>query len=949
MIEQQIYKKTGIGLETHSKSSALSDAYIDTFLRPFYSPVDLYYLEEEASPGLKCSIPLSDGSLMIGSSVRRKEAAFIHNYLVSKDGVSHIVRSAASLICAPPPNITSVSVLPQLSDMPHADKRMPDIASELAKIHLSKGEYLALLAAMFAAKEQNRHIFIAPSSENNLKEVLALAAGLYTYLPYYLRANIGFCTLYGEIAIRPEVTLYFVPDDRLAGTRETTYIESYNAEKDYLFNLHTRIHSHIADLKEDICGDYLSFVAESLDDGQSLSDFFDFVDDAGENLSHERKLSLRFYDDLAYIYNVSKNEESIGLKSGRVSVIFTELLRAGAKERTFEAFSDFIKIYRRYIKQKGCPIPPEILKRLSLCYDHCPERQKDELYDLFTLDIDNCLKSDENEMVVSHIDAMRASSELFSRIVNKKMAPSNRLIKRYFTYLIEQRRTVHSVMEFADSVFSDMPSLSDNETIQTMLYDKALELYETSGNRFEAVKYLDSKCRDLESRYPANAAMFSSIYHYALKKYMTELNLSDMTLTQLEKYPLSEADAVDEACTVKHKILLAAKEVLALTDDMAMSFIHYDAFGFDNIPSHLSENTREARQAEARLKTELYRFLCQKADAPRRVTYTILYYIFEDKESRVRHDFDSMFSFIDKALTVPPLEFINWYLSSQLFITPIWRGERTVREIGSARPDVSELSRFYEAARTYFLQHGELLAGERTMKKLKKDLDAVSALHPDFRNVTNDFRKVLNSIMRESYSPLRRMAERIIAARNFKFAMALLSLVVVIAAGLFFGRLLSERLDRRGVLPEGTLSGAETVNVSRLSWSAYKLKKNGRYMSAEACLDGLDSTSMLFSFSSDEKLSVSFGSDEGIFINGISISSEVSGQNPAFSVFVTNDRGRRLSVSISDYDTATGSAIYAFSAPMNIRGVTIEAKSAASRGTMAVKEINAYIKNHNHQ
>ena len=101
------------------------------------------------------------------------------------------------------------------------------------------------------------------------------------------------------------------------------------------------------------------------------------------------------------------------------------------------------------------------------------------------------------------------------------------------------------------------PSVADNEIVQTMLYDKALELFDSSGDRFEAVKYLEGKCRDLQERYPANASMFSSIYRYALKKYMTELILSDVTLPQLEKYPPEGADEIDKDCTVKHNILLA--------------------------------------------------------------------------------------------------------------------------------------------------------------------------------------------------------------------------------------------------------------------------------------------------------------------------------------------------------------------------------------------------------
>ena len=63
MIDQHIYIKTGIGLETHAKSPSLTDAFINTNIRPFYSSLDLFYLDGKDSPGYKSLIPLSDGSI----------------------------------------------------------------------------------------------------------------------------------------------------------------------------------------------------------------------------------------------------------------------------------------------------------------------------------------------------------------------------------------------------------------------------------------------------------------------------------------------------------------------------------------------------------------------------------------------------------------------------------------------------------------------------------------------------------------------------------------------------------------------------------------------------------------------------------------------------------------------------------------------------------------------
>ena len=87
MIEQQIYIKTGIGLETCSKSTSLTEDYINSQIRPFFSSLDLFYLEGKDSPGYKSLIPLSDGNLLVGSGVKLDKApySFIHNFILSAD------------------------------------------------------------------------------------------------------------------------------------------------------------------------------------------------------------------------------------------------------------------------------------------------------------------------------------------------------------------------------------------------------------------------------------------------------------------------------------------------------------------------------------------------------------------------------------------------------------------------------------------------------------------------------------------------------------------------------------------------------------------------------------------------------------------------------------------------------------------------------------------------
>lgn len=942
MIEQHIYIKTELGLETYAKSKGLSESYIESTIRPFYSPVDIYYLDEKDFPGLKCVSPLSDGGLLIGNGVKSSSepGSFIHSLIVSPKDIDAFISDASFFISSPPENISKNPLLPSLEAVSQP-KKASDFRSLLSCLKITEGEYMSMLAAAFESIEQKRSVFIAIDTKSKMEDISRLALRLYSDLPFYLRKNTGYLTLFGEVNIRPEINIYFLPPGRLNISRGVCYVDSYNASRDYIFDTENKRFMHAEDLSEDLSGEYLSFIHSCLKSGASPDAFFAFAEEAGQNLSHERRLSLRFYDDLSYIYNIRENSASLPSKLGRTTVIFTELLKSGAGETVFSLYSEFVRIYRRLIKGRQTPIPLDILRRFILNYDFCPDKQKDELYDLLTLDIELCMKESGDENVFSHINAMGSSAELYNKIIENKMMPGSRLIKRYFTYMLGQKRTVHALMEYADSVYSDMPQLIDNELLASMIKDKAVELYDSSGDRLEAVKYLEGKCNELKEKYPENAALFSSVYGYALECYMTSLNPALVTLSQLERFPLADAEKISPECALKHRTVLAAKEIMALIDDIALSFVSYDAFGFENIGAKLSDNPSESKLAEDNLKAVLKRALPEKKSSPKRMLYIIAYYANTNLSLPGRVDFDSIFSFIARILDCPPFEFIEWYLSGDLFMTPILENGRIVRTVSQKKPDTSELSAFYTAAEKYFSAHGKCLATDRGTKKLKKALDRVSALHPDYRTLTLSFRKTLNSIVRENYSHARRIFTRIISAKNFKFAAFLLSCLLLIFGGLAIGGAVASRFGN-GVLTTKNYADSEILATDRLGWSAYKLKNDGDYIPAAYCIDGKD-TYELFDFERDSKIVISFGTETGITIDGISVSAVLSDENSGFSVYVTDDKNRRLSVGVSDYDIASGSSIYSFSTPMSIKNIIICSREKNEKGSAKIKEVNAYI------
>ncbi len=943
MIEQQVFIKTGIGLETCSKSTSLSEDYIASHIRPFYSSLDLFYLEGKDSPGYKSLIPLPDGSLIIGTGAKLSGTAgsYLHNYILSPDCAEEASVFSAALLASPDSYDASTPYLPALKEIPNVKANTGFLRKHFTALNISTAEYMALLAAIFASVEQNKNLFIALPRKTTITEICAIMFGLYESLPFSIRRKTGFCTLFGETEIRPEINIYFIPTDKIITKKELCYIESYNASRDYVFNLSKKTYSHISDLKESLSEEYLSMVAQAISDKCPLSDFFDFAEEAGKNLPEERSLSLRYFNDLSYIYRLKENEETLPQKAGRITIIFTELLRSGVKDKVFSYYSEFIHLYRRYIKQKNILIPPEILKRLVFHYNYCPEKQQNELYDLLTFDLDICLKSSENDILFMHIDAFRGSALLYSKMLEQKMSPSTRLTTRYFTYLTEQRKTVHSLLEFADSVFSEMPQVSDNDIIRKMLCDKAMELYDTSGDRFEAVKYLEEKCAMLVAKHPDNAPLFSTIYRYALESYMKAMDVSELNTAKIEKFPLADGETINEECTAKHKIALAAKEILALTDDIAMSFVHYDAFGFENIRGNFSNSENDGKAAEDKLKNLLLRCLKEKKDAPRRIIYIILFYIFESKEARVQNDFDSIFDFLEKELNIPPLEFTEWYLSSKLFVSPITKNGRIFRETIGIRADLSMLTAFYESVRKYFISHGNILTKERNLKKMKKEMDAVCLVHPDFRELTLEFKKVLSGIVSENYSPLKRLADKIVSFKNFKFIVLISCIAIIIFGGIAIGGVLTAHRGESDTLETSAVSG-DRIFTDRTSWSAYIHSLDNKYYPATDCINS-DSGNVVLDFDKADSLTVEFSNREGLVINGISIAYIASSENVLADVYVFDENERKLSVSISDYDTETGASLYSFAKPMSIKKIVIQKNQNSAKGSITVNEINAYI------
>lgn len=89
---------------------------------------------------------------------------------------------------------------------------------------------------------------------------------------------------------------------------------------------------------------------------------------------------------------------------------------------------------------------------------------------------------------------------------------------------------------------------------------------------------------------------------------------------------------------------------------------------------------------------------------------------------------------------------------------------------------------------------------------------------------------------RENYSPARRIATKIASGRNFKFIIACAALAAIVSGGIAIGSVMSRRLSS-GEVKMKNYADSEVLNLSRLSWAAYKKTDTGDYSAAAECID----------------------------------------------------------------------------------------------------------------
>ena len=201
----------------------------------------------------------------------------------------------------------------------------------------------------------------------------------------------------------------------------------------------------------------------------------------------------------------------------------------------------------------------------------------------------------------------------------------------------------------------------------------------------------------------------------------------------------------------------------------------------------------------------------------------------------------------------------------------------------------------------------------------------------------------MSGIISEHHSPLKRLINKIVSARNFKFIVLLSCIALIVLGGFAIGGLFTAKNDNETISTLNPSTG-EKIFIDKTGWFSYKTNNNGTYEPAPSTVDDTDKGETI-NCCDGEHIIVGFSSGKGLLVDGISISATLSDENVTMEVYIFDTNGKKSSVNVSDYDITSGAFLYTFAEPISVKELSIAPSSQDKKGSITVKEVNAYIIN----
>lgn len=325
-IQQQYYTRgrkglfqAGEGFDTVAKSPGLDNNFIKKVLHPYclyIAPQELARRGERDSslyPPALTVFPVESGELVIGRSIfagpdfsGQRDVIFTHNYVIPAARREEFLRRPGALFritgFASTFDETAGTALPELTELTYGDgldPKQPDALLE--RLGVTEALFKRLLYACFNAAVSKRKVYIA--LDVDVSESSARAAELldilYRCLPYEVRQRFGFTTYNNEPQGRKNIDVMFVEKGSIRS-------DTRSMGKDFWFDFPN---GRFPEEEDPSSADYLDFAWQNRTNPAEWEAFFDFADEALDEMPAPDKLSIATYAQAAMLYRTAQGAQ----------------------------------------------------------------------------------------------------------------------------------------------------------------------------------------------------------------------------------------------------------------------------------------------------------------------------------------------------------------------------------------------------------------------------------------------------------------------------------------------------------------------------------------------------------------------------------------------------------------------------------------------------------------
>jgi len=564
-IQQQYYTRgrsgvfrTNEGLDTVAKSPSLDNNFIKKTLHPFclyHAPQELRQRGEEDVSKYPESLTVftaETGELVIGRGVfagadftGQRDTVFLHHYIVPQELAESVYRLPNSIF-----RITSfaskyneaIKELPELDELEY-DKQSYVTGQQhmLDRLGIDEALFKQLLWSVCMSISSNKKVYIALDvdvSESSLyaNQLLEL---LYHCLPYGMRRKFGFTTYSHEPQGKKYIDVMVVEKGSIrSGDRQI--------DKDYLFDFPNRRFVNTEPLGAEM--PYLDFAWAYRGQPAELEAFFDFAEEALQDVDAQTAASLPAYHQLNVLYQIEQGGEEIyeSKKEAIVTGILTYLndRNVESKPRLDELFW---QLAEREISLfgKGHTLSLGYVEAM-IDYYRIGGLKENLVFSLIKLLYNGWNFHEDSGYPNRVFDAVLKHEELFQAVAHKMLATEQfaPVLQAYMLDRIQQAGTMQALQEEISFWLKHIEDAVGSAYFQEQLMRRTKELLEKDRERIASGGSLNVFLDMLYKSDTGNTKRLQRFYNdldvHAQKTIIGKTDLDQVTLQQLEsmKYML---------------------------------------------------------------------------------------------------------------------------------------------------------------------------------------------------------------------------------------------------------------------------------------------------------------------------------------------------------------------------------------------------------------------------